>query len=75
MLSMLTFGHLGAAVEGPNDLDPGILSLFARMARSLREARLGAHERSVATFIESSGGQLSDDIERRIGTGMATGRF
>ena len=76
MLSMLTYGRLGSAeIDGPADLDPGILSLFARMVRSLREARLDAHERTITTFIEASGGHLSDDIERRIGTGMATGRF
>lgn len=76
MLSMLTFAGIGSRLaDAPDDLDPGFLTLIARIVRSIREARGSVQDEKVAAFIESNGGQMSDDLERRIGSGVMTGRF
>lgn len=39
---------------------------FARLMRSLQDARMKQAEREVERLIEARGGRLTDDVERRI---------
>lgn len=41
-------------------------SLFTRVARALHEAQTRRAEREIARFIESRGGRMTDDLERKI---------
>ena len=76
MLSALAIGtaRLASAETGQGS-DPGLLGLALRAVAFVRERRQQALEARVAAFIEANGSYLSDDIERRIGSGALSGEL
>lgn len=69
MLAALTYPGLSSsqAQAEPIEFDPGIFSLVAAFVRFARSLASAAAEDRAERLIASSGGRLTDSVERQIG--------
>jgi hypothetical protein len=70
MLAALTYSGLstGPTEAEPIEFDPGLISLLRRLALFVRERLSDAADADAAALISASGGRLTDQIERQIGS-------
>lgn len=54
------------AVRGQSAAASQAPSVFARVLKAVHDAQTKRAEREIARFIESRGGRMTDDLERRI---------
>ncbi|TGD96624.1 hypothetical protein [Methylobacterium nonmethylotrophicum] len=66
MLAVITHSLITPAEER-SDMEPGILTLVSRMVRAVHDANQRRLERQIGEYVETNGGRITDDLERRIG--------
>ncbi|AWN48081.1 hypothetical protein DK419_18535 [Methylobacterium terrae] len=66
MLAVITHSLI-SPVEERSDMEPGILTLVSRMVHAIHAANQRRLERQIGEYVETNGGRITDDLERRIG--------